>query len=210
MKIPKSFNEITVRQYQSIHDLIIDETLEIEDREVRILAELTGKSIDEIESLPLDELKMSLLQLEFLKRPDLSTKYKKWFTVNGRVYKAKPFAQKLSTGQYVDLKSFHARGSVSTELHNLLACVYEPLRVFKRFVYNADEHEKMAKDMLDAKMSDVYGTLFFYSIVWENWSDVMLDYSKQANQTIVEMMKEIKESGLITQADLDSIGVGWS
>jgi len=208
MKLPKSFKEITVRQYQVVCDLLINKKIDQLDKEVAIIAALSGKTVAEIEALPLDKLRKAILLTSFLSTPNITTEFKKYVVVKGRVYKAIPFAQKLTAGQYVSLKAFCAMGNNVEQMNNLLACVYQRVRMFKKFDFNNDEHEQCAKDMLDVKVSDVYGTLFFYSEVWKSWNQVILDYSESASKTIKEAIQEMKESSLMTPKDLENIGVG--
>jgi hypothetical protein len=55
--------------------------------------------------------------------------------------------------------------------------------------------------MLDAKLGQVYGTLFFYSNVLETLSPLMEIYLREATETLEETLPEViawaKEQGLV-------------
>lgn len=205
MKLPKSFNDITIKQYQVIYDLLIDKTLEIEDRWVRILSEISGESIKFIENLPRNEMVKYFKQLSFLEDiSKLDFKAKQYLKLKGKVYKMQLFANKLTTSQAIEIKTFLLRNDGASSYHEMLASMaldFKMLHVeqfegktkrsFACYKYRSDLHKQRADAFLTAKVGDVYGTLFFYSKVWENSMPILEDFSSKAIKVIQKRMKEM-------------------
>jgi hypothetical protein len=92
--------------------------------------------------------------------------------------------EELSTGQYIDLKTF-AKEDFISNLPNMLAVIYRP--IFKK--YSVKTHEKVSKIIGDAKLNDVYGLLFFYSSVSEKLNPTIQMSLVLATQEIEREMK---------------------
>jgi hypothetical protein len=196
MRLPKSFNDITISQFQTCYFLLgkspgIDEW-------IKVISTLAGKTYNDIESLPVWYVKKLIYQLEFLTRPNLNTKLKKYLYLNGTVYKAIYEGHKLSAAQGMDLKTFlHPPKDVPLNdhivevAHKLLASIYIPMKNF-RFKYSGIDHQKISNDFLSARMGDVYGTLFFYSIVSPKLTETILDFGKEQTKILAKHMEEVK------------------
>lgn len=209
MKVPKSLKDITVKQYQTIApDLKLSQTTDNEDLRlqawINILSNLTGKTVDEIESLDRLEFKKYRKQLDFLllPKPSLVTKY---LWIGGSLYKATNDAYKLNTAQYVAIKTFMKDNDAIEQLHHLAACSYKRFKFkhqFKRgdkvitkycsFVYEGDRHVKLSEAFLNKSAHNVLPIVFFCSNVLLNSMENMEAYS-EAEKVIAERMKEINQ-----------------
>lgn len=196
MRLPTSFNDITISQFQECY--FINKSDPELTGWARIISILSGTPIQEIEDLPLPEIKKLKQRLLFiLDDKKLNGVFKKHILVNGRWYKAIHEAHKLSTAQGVDIKTFlkpengmTVNDSVVEKAHKLLASVYLPL-TWKGFKYNGANHSKIAEDFRHAKMGDVYGTLFFYLINYQKLIEAMEPYGQEATKILEDHLKEV-------------------
>lgn len=203
MKLPKSYNELTVRQYQGV-DLILKEDIDHLDKQVKLISHLSGKTIEEVENNTPKQILEWAKTLTFLSNiNNLTTSINKRVFINGRFYCPIIGAEKLLASQLVTLKHLEEQNKPTELLNQMLACIYVDMDWLGRpKKFDSNTFERTAKDMLDARLGEVYGTLFFYSNVLEKSSPIILTYLNEANQTIAEVMPEVmawaKSQGLTT------------
>jgi len=205
MRIPTSYNQITLVKYQECYNLINSKD---EDKWIKILAILSNKSIEEIENLPADKLIKYSHSLKFLSNPDINTKPKKYIGIKGKLFKATLAITDLSTAQGIDIKTFlKPIGNKSQDelsivnAHLILASIYKPLK-WMRFKYDPINHSKNAELFKQVKMGDISGTLFFYSNVWERWMRVINAFTKEADTILTNHMEEVMEwAGSVNTGD---------
>jgi len=196
MRLPKSYNDVTLGQYQECYNLINSKD---EDKWIKILAILSNKSVEDIENLPADKLIKYANSLKFLSNPDINTKPKKYIGIKGKVFKATLAITDLSTAQGIDIKTFLKPIGNKTQdeitiqnAHLILASIYKPLKWFK-FKYDPINHSKNAELFKHVKMGDISGTLFFYSNVLERWMRVINAFTKEADTILTNHMEEVME-----------------
>ena len=196
MRLPKNWNQITVEQFQECY-FLLGKTPTI-DTWVMVLATLSGKSADYIERLEIRELKKAIKQLDFLLTPNLNEKVNKYVSFTGRVYKAVLFADQMQTNQVADLKGLMVSNGQSVNdtivenCHKLLACIYVPLTL-TGFKYLPNKHKGMRGGLETEKMGDVYGAVFFYSILYNNLIETTRTFGEKNLQEIQNHMKEVEE-----------------
>ena len=201
MQLPKSYNDLTVKQFQQA-SLILKEETDLLERHIKLIACVTGREVSWVESHTPAQITEMCKGLDFISIPDLSKTIKKWVVSNKRVYRPIIGAEKLTAGQLIALKYYEEKSNGSQKfLHQQLACIFCDIDKFGRAKkYDAKEHDRIAHDLQYARLGDVYGPLFFYSNVLEKLSPVMEIYLKQANETIQEILPEVmewaKEQGL--------------
>lgn len=216
MRLPKSFNDITVKQYQDVYFLIQEkpkDDFQYLENWARVISILSNESYEKILELPGKELKIRIKQLNFILRPEvLQEKVKQYIAVKGKIYKAVTRAETLSTSQVFNIKGFQCldktldiNENTVVSMHELLATIYLPL-TGKGFRYDSSKHRKVADNMLHAKMGDVYGTLFFYPILYEKLIYSMQESINEALPVLEEHFKEILES--MPEKNLERDGVG--
>ena len=196
MRLPKTFNDITVGQYQECYFALKENTNE---SWLRVISILSGKPYAEIEAIPIYKIKHYLKLLNFILRPDVLNERVKQYIYAKGIYKAILRADKLNNAQAFDIRSFMKpeKGMDVTDTtvknaHKLLASIYIPL-TWRGFRYT-DNHQKEAEKFKSAKMGDVYGTLFFYSILYENLTKHTQDYLEENLAILQEHMTEVKQT----------------
>lgn len=204
MRLPKSWNDITIGQFQECYFLLKDRNIE---SWVKVISVLSGLKYAEVENIPIKKLKRHIFSLQFLLNPNLNTKVKKYISVNKRIYKATYNASDLSAAQAADIKTFlkpepgvSHMDTIVENANKVLASIYLPL-TWTGFKYNGSKHAKISSDFCKVKMGDVYGTLFFYSVVYEKLMQTTLDYFEKNQKEKTELMQEVlqwaKTSGVI-------------
>lgn len=210
VKLPKSFKGVSVGQYQLIYPIyqkIEKETdsMTIASDWCRIISILTGRKPNEIEALPIDQLKKAIKQLSFLGHGEIKPNRRKYLFVNGKLHRAKSQAKEFNTAQYVEIKTFLGRGNWIGEIHRLLASMYSPL-TWGGFKHDGEGHEERAEAFKKMSVAKVYPTVFFYSILWERWMKRIREYGLKIAE---EENRKAEELLMLTLREtLESIGDG--
>lgn len=202
MKIPKSFKQVTIEQFQEllpIYKKAVAETdsLKVVEYWINIIAILADCQIEDVEALPIKKLKAIIKSLTWLN--DTKFNGRKKFTLyhRGKLYKAIKEAKEFNTGRYIEYKTFLGKGMIPN-LHYILATIYQP------YFKSNQTHEERAKEFRQAMVLDVCPTVFFYTIAWQNSIKTIQQYglklaeekTKEAEAILMETLKEIlEESG---------------
>jgi hypothetical protein len=197
MRLPKSFSEITVGQYQECYFILKENPNDI-DQWVKVIAVLSGKTPDEVSAMKIREIKSCVTRLNFILMPEfLQERAKQYIYAGGRVYKAILNAMDLSNANAIDIRHFLADGADAKDAavknaHKLLASIYQPLtwRGFRQ----DDKHPEHAERFKRAKMGDVYGALFFYSVLSTHLIKASLDYGVPILEEHLKELEEFKKS----------------
>lgn len=188
--IPISYNDLTVRQFQEVNRIVNSEP-DLLERHIKLISCLLDKPLEWVENHTPKQIGVWAKEIDQLLKSEISKVKKKYIVVNGTVYRPADL-NKLKAGQVIALKMYEERSKDHSLLHDKLACVFVPINwLGMPKDYNSELHKKISKDMLDCKLGDVYGTLFFYSVVYERLKQVIEISLKTAAGTIEEMMPEV-------------------
>lgn len=205
-RIPASFNEFTVKQFIEFQKVSQKRFDDIIDRELNLLAIAADMTVEQVWNLPKKQLTPLLVRLNTLAYSKPNEKVKRVILVNGKVYEAilKPSELKdlLSTSQYAAFKQYTQKDCIEN-MHLILPLLYCPYKFFKkkRIVENT---EALSREFLNAKIGDVYGAVFFYSIVWEKLNEASQPYLNKAVETIQDHMEEVfKALGVDSKMPMD-------
>jgi hypothetical protein len=165
MKDVKSWNDITVSQYQEM--MMIDTTNEITKfvEQISICLDVDTEEVRAMSYSEYKELqsKMSFLSLEPKAEMDLIIE------VEGRKYGLIPDMSLISAGVFIDAEQFKLEPMEN--LHNLLALIYRPvLRELPDGEYEIEEHkaqgfEKRANLFKTLSIETVLGAVLFFSLL---------------------------------------------
>jgi hypothetical protein len=179
MKDVKSWNDITVSQYQEM--MMIDTTNEITKfvEQISICLDVDTEEVRAMSYSEYKELqsKMSFLSLEPKAEMDLIIE------VEGRKYGLIPDMSLISAGVFIDAEQFKLEPMEN--LHNLLALIYRPvLRELPDGEYEIEEHkaqgfEKRANLFKTLSIETVLGAVLFFSLLGTESSIAFLSYSSQ-------------------------------
>ena len=96
--VPKSWDEVTLKQYQEIERYYDGKEENFDVR--KVLHILTNHTEDEINMLPLDFLEKIMASLSFLQEPIKEEEPRNWIEINGERYTVHTENQ-LKTGEYI-------------------------------------------------------------------------------------------------------------
>lgn len=206
MRVPKSFNQVTVSQYQRvvpIYKKIEKETdsLIIASDWARIISILSDVTPAEVENLPLSQLTSIIKSLDWLVQGKMPFRKRKYLFVNGRIHRATFKAKGFNTAQYVEIKTFLGRGDMLSEMHNILATIYSPLTK-KGFRHNGLNHSERAEAFKQISVAKVFPTVFFYSKAYRRLIKNITEYGiklqrekmKEADQLLMSTLREALEN----------------
>lgn len=174
----KSWNSVSVYQFQQLEQLKTDDNFEAIVKVVAILFNLTEKQVD---AMPMVEFNKKCKEVEFIYKEQLPSKTKKYIKANGNVYRFIPDIREIrvgGTGRYITTKYFQR--DVVQNLHRIAASMVMPQRKswfgFRDVKYQDQDHDIYAEDLLQAPITEVYGMVVFFCKVYLNWMDNSKDY----------------------------------
>lgn len=202
----KSFNDFTVEQFQEWHRVIKEEH-DIIDREVKLASILTGKSVEYLESVPYSVLKEVIKKVNKISLTEPSTKVVRYVKVGRKVYSAILNAQDLhglmSTSQFTAAKTYAA--NPIENMHLLLPLYYAPYKLFSKQKLSENQ-VKLSEEFKKVKVGEVYGAVFFYSILWSQFAPILEDSLKQATIVMQEVAADGQDSMSLMDGTLQSNG----
>ena len=185
--VPKSWDEVTLKQYQEIERYYENKEDKFDIRE--ILHILTNHSEDEINSLPIDFLEEIMSYLVFMNEKPTEEEPKNWIEIDGERYMIN-FMEKLKAGEYIS-----ADGVLRNDKHNYAALlailcrkdgeVYDSK--FEAEVF--DDRVKMFEEQPITKILPVVG--FFFELYMKSeipsklytMAEEVLDHIQQSIET---------------------------
>lgn len=194
MKLPYCFEDMTLSQFMKLHELEQNKDIDILDKRIAKLSILSGKSIDYIESLDYKYVKTYLAKINYTSNPPKDLRIPKRFRVGAVMLSPTMSLQEMKVNQLVDFYSLlkAANNDYIASANVLLATMFKPLSIFKKSVYSPENHAKISKLLLDAKVGDCLGLLFFYLDFWKRCEPIIVRSLTNNQQTIAEFLKEIQ------------------
>lgn len=186
MRLPKSWNEVTVRQWYELRKITTSDPI---DNIVQTVAVLSGKSPDEIEDrYSIEKLKAAIPQLGFMKHLP-STIIPQLVIVNRRFYRINTDIHTMVPAQYVDLTTLTKdQKTIDESLHKIMAVVTLPVKWYsirKTVSYRSDPFNKRAEAFLDLPMSTVYPVAVFFCNLLEAFMEPTKDYLKKVEKQMM-------------------------
>lgn len=194
MGVPISYNQLTVREFVKVKEIEMKYSDLLEKR-MALVSYFTKK---DAETLDLNVLKWQLFKVDSMLASSPSTKINDIIWVNGRRYKTFCDVTKLSkvqtkliVDQAVTAKELAKNGRGDINLHRLLGLVYLRAKIGITPEFDVKTWDDVSEDMLDVKVGDVYGAVFFYSSVLEKLMPIIPYFLMEAEQTITNHMAEV-------------------
>jgi len=172
------YSDLTIKKFLNCK-LISEMQTDPIDRNVRLLAEVSGKTVDEIESLPLTELKAKLKYLANIEDLGEVGKVRMKFKVKGKWFKVIWKTQELTSGQYIDVSHFTKEpDKIIYNIHNILAAISVPMKYgLIQQKYDGAKHKDIA-DLLYNHMTiaQAYPIMLFFCKYYEELDSNILTY----------------------------------
>lgn len=188
-----NYNQLTIKQFlncKRISELEADPI----DKNVRLLSEITGKQVDEIESLPISELKEQLRKLGAIETLLPESKVKMKFKVKGQRFTCIWEQQKLTAAQYIDVCHFTKNGGdMIYQIHNILAAICVKRTWYgKQLKYDGSQHKEVAD-------------LFYNHMTIEQAYPIMLFFCKFYEELEINIATYLLEEANKLKAEAEQI-----
>lgn len=169
IELPKSWSDVSIGQFIELAKA--KENCEDEiDMTVELLSIMSGVGRNEIAKLSLTDITKLTNALQFLHTP-LPDKIEQRVKVNGVDYYADLNVQKMSAGQYIDLKHWTKGTNVIENLHDIMAVFYIP--VGKKYGEKDGIADEFYKDM---PITLAYPIALFFWNLCASWMQHIADY----------------------------------
>lgn len=200
IKLPKSWESITIEQFPLIYDVIKDESLDKVDKEIRIISILSGYSINFVEVIDLKHLKVLIKAINFMFNFEFP-EYVQEFKHNGYTWKVNYDVTKLSAGEFISLTKMTAtEQDVINNLAEIAAIFVKPYKRkwFKLVPIDMDYEERL-KHIKQVNIGIIYPLCVFFCKVLTNLLPVIKDYLEQANEKLMTKIQNwIKQNKIST------------
>lgn len=201
-----TWKDISVEQFLSIYRLSmspeLDDVIRLE-RAVCILFDKTEKEVDEMRMADFTRLSG---EAAFVLTEAVPGKARRVIKANGHRYRVTYSPSKLRHRQYVEVLTF---GDEPVEKMNLvLASIVEPITWYGKPLRNeAADHDRIATDLLQARVVDVYHSAVFFCKLYVNLISNIKGYLEEQLLTMKKAETQAQASQMIT--DLINAMVGF-
>lgn len=153
-----NYNEMPIAVYQQLRSIMNDTYTDENDRNIDIIAVMTGKSAPELMKLSIVEFRQEADKLDWLYDKVVPNKPKKAYCIGGRtcVVEARPY--KVSWAQYIDFKNYMA--DLEAHIPELASVFLIPKGcAFNEGYDPAQFHEEVRNEL---PITDALGLLAFF------------------------------------------------
>lgn len=199
MKIPKKVDKLTVVQYGRFIECERSNMDEI-DKANKLLSIVTGKTLDEIESLDLSTLDFHYRKLSVLRASTPSGKINKVLWIKGKRFRLVKSERHLNTNQFTMWET-HANNPIRN-YNKLAACIYLRHKPFTKPTFHKDDFAEVAELFSTCTVGQLFGALFFCKVRLEKLKQTSQAYLSQAEIEIqnhtTAILNLLKDSGVST------------
>ena len=184
---------ITIKTFQDL--FIIQQTpMDELDKSILLVQTLTDKSQFEIDRMKVSKFNKLCAKInkmfEGLAVDMTNGKPKNIIRANGKFYFINYEINELTAGRYVETATFG--NDIVGNLHKLLATMANPMKMtwrgLKVMPYDANKHEQISKDMLEADFTIAYQACVFFYAVFTNSIQSLLT-SLEQNEIESDLVK---------------------
>lgn len=191
MRLPKSWNEVSIEQFIEVYDIAQDESIEPLDKSIRIFSILSGLSIEQVEDLTLDEWTGYQRQITFINDFPKAT-YPKSFKLAGYTWKPTLDIRKITAGEYISsMELTKEKENIIINTPGLAALYLTPYKGWWLFKKKAELTYEEKKNILKgANVQQIYPLALFFCTLLMKFMENIPDY---LNKTMKEIQKEVKD-----------------
>lgn len=202
LTLAASWSGVTIEQFRLLHKLNEANLEDQIDYDLNLVSICSELPYSEISKLSLNQLRTAVNALEFTKQMPAQKKIEQFVRIDTRIYECKLAIEKVSAGQYIDMKEYIKRGVVDN-LHYILTCFYIP--VGEKYA-QSDVH-KIAQEFKDRiSIGECYPiAVFFWNLLKHSMEDIQ---DCLVNQTM-EQIRNLLDQEAQTKPSMN-IGVGLS
>lgn len=190
MKLPKSWNDVTIEQYLKIAKLDVTK-LDPIDVKIQLLSIFTGKDESAFVDMELTEFNKLTRELSFLNTLNISDKIRYTFKLDGIKFQANIFVNEITTSEYFDLMSYcRDKETINSNLHNILAIFIKPK---KRWFFKSKNIKRSEVAELFYKKLPItiaYPLSVFFCELLKNTTKGLKNYSEQQTKKAIRILKK--------------------
>jgi len=197
LTVPTSWQDITVEQFQRIHKLNTSDLAKEDpiDYLLSLISICCKESYETISKFSIEQINTVGARLQFIQAMPPQKKIEQVIKLN-REYLCELAIEKISAGQYIDLKNYIKHGVIEN-IHNILTCFYIP-RMEK---YAQTKPEIIANQFLKMSIADAYPiAVFFWNLV-NSSMEIIQDY------LVSETMDQIRKALALQVQTTDSMSI---
>lgn len=208
IKVPSNWNEVTLTQFDRLLELSNDKDLTVAEREIKLIAVLTGLSYSEVANLDAPSFQAISNSLGFLNTKPEKIMPKVEFELNGKKYHADLYPKNFLAAQFLDYKVI-AGGEIDKKSARMLACFIYPSGA--KYNDGSYDVEDVVNDINEyMTVSEVTGYTDFFMLQYKAYSDSLLAYSirtiKKSKEISQQEKKEILKKLEQGRALINSFG----
>lgn len=195
-RLPRDYSEVTIKQLIELKAIDEDKTIDTEPaphltRALLRLSVFNDVPYEELESMPISELKDDIKKLGFLDTLP-SDKKVEWFKCGGYWWKVNYDITKLSAGSYIDLDMYvKDPDKVLENTHKIMALFCTPFRWLRKTKL---PDEVMWDKLKDVPVSVAYPLTVFFCNLFQNLIESLPDFLQKESKKLMKEAKELQES----------------
>ena len=186
MKVPKSWDDISIERYVSISEEL-ERGFKTFDDKINLIAKITGKTVKEVKQNKVPDFTRAIASLVWLNNlPDKKTPH--IFKVSGYKFKVRYSITDYNGGEFIDLMKH--KENPNKNMHKMLAVICEQKRtILKRRKLSRKEKEQLFYESLS--MGTAYPIALFFSKLLRASLRATLTYlGKKAVKRLRNMRKD--------------------
>jgi len=191
MKIPKGWNEVTIRQIILASDIDKDEEMNDIEKMAMTVSVMCDVPLIEINTMPLNKVRHIMGEMSFLKEQP-SNKFVNDFTIDGVKYIVNPDISQITAEQFQAFEYFTKdKDLITHNLHNLMAIIC--LKEGDKYVMSSAPER--ANLFYDKMTFDVVApvSFFFFRLLTLSLKDIQHSLESKIDKMTAENLKLIKE-----------------
>lgn len=194
-RLPRDYSEVTIKQLIELKAIDEDKTIDAEPaphltRALLRLSVFNDVPYEELESMPISELKDDIKKLGFLDTLP-SDKKIEWFKCGGYWWKVNYDITKLSAGSYIDLDMYvKDPEKVLENTHKIMSLFCTPFKWLRKTKL---PDEVMWDKLKDVPVSVAYPLTVFFCNLFSNLIKSLPDFLQSESEKLMKEAKELQE-----------------
>jgi len=198
-KLPKSWDDVTLRHLIEIENIRNDKSIDKEPyadltRNLLMLSLFTGIPFGFYEEMPLSELKEDIKSIEFLKELPSENPRKK-FKCGGYSWKVNFDINELTANDFVEHYELTKDSTkVISNANKIMALYCQPYKFgFKKKLENKDK----AEILKETPIAVIYPLVVFFCNLYPTLLEAIRDYLSSADKILMNKLEEINQEQVV-------------
>jgi len=204
MKLPKSWNALTVGQLMEVEQLRQRSDLEPIDQSIQLLSIVSNTPVEVVEAMPYNDLMRQYNALAWMDTPPPKSKPLKRIKISGKTYRFQPNPAAIQGHLFATLQTLTAQQAMNDNLHKVMAALLIPQRrrwygwedVHYDKVTAADEWQKLSEAVKREMPADVaYNYSLFFSALLPKLLAASATFFQRMNRAMKKKAKSLNPTG---------------